>query len=59
MRERARAPLAHDEMRFDTGAVQHLEETNAEDRSGSSSDPYYESRWVHECGHFATKKAGR
>lgn len=38
MRERARRPLAHDEMCFDTRAVQHLQYAHTEDRSGRTGD---------------------
>ena len=58
MCERARRPLAHDEMRFDSRAVHHLQQTHTEDRSGGAGDADYESRSLHASLHFATKKAG-
>ena len=44
MRERARRPLADDEMCFDTRPVQHLQYANAEDGAGSASNTDDEPR---------------
>ena len=38
MRERARRPLAHDEMRLNTRSVQHLQDAHAEDRPSRASN---------------------
>src|SRR5215211_8744312 len=43
MRERARRPLAHDQMCFDARTVQHLQEPHTEDRSGGAGYTHYES----------------
>jgi hypothetical protein len=44
MRERARRPLTHDKMCFNTRTVQHLQQPNTEDRSGGASDTDDETR---------------
>src|SRR5258707_11793681 len=45
MRQGACCPFAHHQMRFDSGAVQHLEQPDAEDGSSSTCDTNYQPRW--------------
>src|SRR6266404_3897155 len=45
MRQGACRPFAHHQMRFDSGAMQHLEQTDTEDGSSSTCDTDYQPRW--------------
>ncbi len=44
MRERARRPLAHDEMCLHPRSMQHLQQSHAKDRPRGARDADYESR---------------